>query len=357
MSKLWYRLIRLYVKLGLRSFFKRTQVFGLENLPKYQPILFVGNHRNGLIDPIMIATTNPKIHLFLTRASAFKNKIANVLLRSINMIPIYRIRDGIDRIEKNKAIFEACYREFEKKGTVLIFPEGNHGLPRRVRQLNKGFARIAFGYFNKYPNTNLYIVPVGLNYTNMQEKGSAVAVYYGKAISVREYYNAKEEKKSIDRIKKKVSDSLKELTTQIDDIDNHDKIERVLAYHGINFLNPIKANKKITEIEDWDIPTSIPKHKNSFYQNFTALLFKINSILPILLWRSLKNKAKDIVLIPTFLFGLSLSLLPLYYLLTSVIISYFTNFYWGFVYFISSVLLVLLYKNSIYTDSLTTKPS
>jgi len=356
LSKLWYKIIRLYVKLGLRSYFQKTQVFGLENIPKNQPILFVGNHRNGLIDPIMVATTNPNIHLFLTRASAFKNKIADILLRSINMIPIYRIRDGLDRIEKNQAIFEACHREFEKKGTVLIFPEGNHGLPRRVRQLTKGFARIAFGYFDSFPNANLFIVPVGLNYSNMQEKGSAVAVYYGKPISVRNYYNPNDEKKAIDSIKEKVSNSLKELTTQIDDLENHTKIERVLSYAGIDFLNPIEANKKINEIEDWNKPVSFPIHKDSLYQKITHVLFFLNSLFPILLWRKLKKKPTDIVLIPTFLFGLSLSLLPIYYLLISGIISYFTNPYWGFVYFISSVLLVLLYKNSIYTNSLTTNP-
>lgn len=341
------------MKLGLSSFFQRTLVFGLENIPKDQPILFVGNHRNGLIDPIMVATTNPKIHLFLTRASAFKNKIANVLLRSINMIPIYRIRDGIASIEKNQAIFDACYREFKKKGTVLIFPEGNHGLPRRVRQLTKGFARIAFGYFDKYPNANLYIVPVGLNYSNMQEKGSAVAVYYGKAISVEEYYNPKEEKNAIDRLKTKVSNSLKELTTHIDDLNKHDKIERVLASQGIDFLNPKQANKKIRETTNWNTPVSLPIHTTSLYQKILHSIFTLNSLLPVLLWRSLKDKPTDIVLIPTFLFGLSLGLLPLYYLIICGLVSYFTTWYWGILYFIASILLVLLYKNSIYTNNLT----
>lgn len=349
--------MRLYVKIGLRSYFQKTIVVGLENIPKDQPVLFVGNHRNGLIDPIIIATTNPSIHLFLTRASAFKNKIANALLRSINMIPIYRIRDGIDRIEKNHAIFEACYREFEKKGTVLIFPEGNHGLPRRVRRLTKGFARISFGYLNKHPDAQLFIVPVGLNYNNMQQKASKVAVYYGKPIAVTDYYNPNDEKKAIDAIKEKVSNSLKELTTHIDDIENHAHKERVLVANGIDFLNPIKANKKIKEIDNWTVSTSFPKHQNSFYQNFIAFIFKLNTLLPIWLWHKIKDKPKDIVLKPTFLFGLSLGLIPLYYLIIAGLISSFTSIYWGFVYFIGSIVLVLLYKNSRYTDNFTTNPS
>lgn len=341
------------MKVGLRSYFQKTQVFGLDNIPKGQAILFVGNHRNGLLDPILVATTNPNIHLFLTRASAFKNKIANYLLRSINMLPIFRIRDGIKTITKNHAIFEACYSEFNKKGTVLVFPEGNHGFPRHVRQLTKGFTRIAFGYLDRYPNATLFIVPVGLNYNNMQEKGSSVAIYYGKPICVQEYYKPKDEKKAIDLLKEKVSSSLKELTTHINDLENHPKIERVLASKGIDFLNPIKANKMIAEIEDWRIPTSFPKPKDSFYQKFLRFLFVINTFLPIKLWQNLKDKPTDKVLIPTFRFGLSLALLPLYYLLQSLIIGYFTNIYWGFLYFMGSILLVILYKNSIYTDNFT----
>lgn len=357
MSTLWYKTIRFYVKLGLRSYFKNTKVYGIENIPKNQPVLFVSNHRNGLLDPIMIATTSSRIHLFLTRASAFKNPIANFLLRSINMVPIYRIRDGIDSIQRNQEIFEACFNEFEKNSSVLIFPEGNHGLPRRLRPLSKGFTRIAFGYIDKYPNKNLLIIPVGLNYSNMQKKASSISVYYGKPILVNDFYDPENENDAIDLLKEKVSDTLKELCTHIDDVENHAKMERVLIHKGIDFLDPAKANKMIAETSDWDIPIAIPKPKKTFYQTIIQILFRTNTVIPILIWNSLKHKPNDIVLIPTFRYGLSIGLIPLFYFLQSLIVSYFSNPYWGFVYFISSVLLLMLYKNSVQTDNFTTKPS
>jgi hypothetical protein len=191
----------------------------------------------------------------------------------------------------------------------------------------------------------------------MQEKGSSVAVYYGKPIAVRDYYYPNEPKKSIDTIKNKVSSVLKELTTHIENLEQHNLIEKVLVKKGIDFLDPLEANRMIAETENWDIPISLHKQESSFYQKFIRLLFRGNTFLPILLWNTLKDKPKDIVLVPTFRFGLSLALLPVYYLLISGIVGYITNPFWGFVYFISSILLVLLYKNSIHTDNFTTNPS
>ena len=100
------------------------------------------------------------------------------------MLPVYRIRDGKDSIAKNQEIFEACYEIFAKGESVLIFPEGNHGLPRRVRPLSKGFTRIAYGFLDKYPDRALYIVPIGLNYTNILRPFRDVSLYYGKAFSI-----------------------------------------------------------------------------------------------------------------------------------------------------------------------------
>jgi len=357
LRNLWYKIVRLYVKLGLLSYFKKINVYGLENIPKDQPILFVSNHRNGLIDPILIGVTSQRIHVYLTRASAFKNSISNFLLRSINMLPVYRVRDGLDSIQKNHKIFDQCYDYFHQKGTVQIFPEGNHGLPRRLRYLSKGFTRIAFGYIDKYKADDLLIIPVGMNYQKMQVKGSKVAIYYGAPIHVIDFYNPKNEKEAIDSLKEKVSDEIKKISTHIEDLENHEKIEKVLISKGIDFLDPVKANEVLLKTTDWEEPITIAKQRTSIYQILLKIVFTINTLLPILYWNSVKNKIKDPVLIPTFRFGLALGVFPIYYFLQSLFVGLLSNIYWGIAYFIASVLLVLLYKNSIHTDSLTTIPS
>jgi 1-acyl-sn-glycerol-3-phosphate acyltransferase len=354
---LWYKIVRLYVKLGLLFYFKKIHVYGVDNIPKDQPILFVSNHRNGLIDPILIGVTSQRIHIYLTRASAFKNSIANSLLRSINMLPVYRVRDGLDSINKNHKIFNNCFDYFHKKGTVQIFPEGNHGLPRRLRRLSKGFTRIAFGYIDKYKADDLLIIPVGMNYQKMQEKGSMVSIYYGKPIQVIDFYNPSNEKQAIDSLKEKVSTEIKKISTHIEDLENHEKIEKVLISKGIDFLDPFKANETIKKTTNWNEPVSLAKQKTSVYQTLLKIAFTINTLLPILYWNSVKNKIKDPVLIPTFRFGLGLGIFPLYYFLQSLLVGLLSGFYWGITYLIVSVLLVFLYKNSIQTDSFTTIPS
>lgn len=357
MNNLWYKIVRYYVKLGLLSYFKKILVYGNENIPKGQPILFVSNHRNGLIDPILIATTSKRVHHFLTRASAFKNVIANFLLRSINMLPIYRIRDGVDTIQRNQEIFDKCFDAFDKKETVIIFPEGNHGLPRKLRPLRKGFARIAFGYFDKYDKKDLIIIPIGLNYDSFNEKGSSVSIYYGKPISAYEFYNPKEENQAIELLISKVSNSLKELSTHIDDLKNYDTIERALISKGIDFLDPFEANDLMASGLEWNETESQHESKTGTFTKLIKLLFSINTIIPMIIWYLIKPKIKDYSLVPTLRIGLSVFLIPVFYLTQAYVVTLFHDSIWGFIYLVSSVLLLIIYKNSIQMESLTTNPS
>lgn len=357
MKYVWYKIVRFYVKLGLVSYFKQIKVYGRENIPKNQPILFVSNHRNGLIDPILIAISSGRVHNFLTRASAFKNPIANFLLRSIKMWPIYRIRDGLDSIQRNQAIFEDCYAAFDKKETVMIFPEGNHGLYRRLRPLTKGFTRIAFGYIDTYKKKDLLILPIGINYSDMQEKGSAVSIYYGKPIRAHDYYDPKDENEAIEHLKNDVSILLKELSTHIEKEEDHKIVERVLIQKGIDFLDPFRANKIIETNTNWHVDTTAPLSKKNIYLKFLKFLFSINTIFPILAWRNLRKKSNDFILIPTFRYGLSIGLIPLIYIFQALLVALFSNTLWGLVYFLGSILLLHLYKNSIQTDNVTTEPS
>ena len=71
-----YRIVKLYVKTGLFLFYKKITITGEKNIPKNKAILFVANHQNAMMDPLIVATATNKTMYFLARASAFKNKIA-----------------------------------------------------------------------------------------------------------------------------------------------------------------------------------------------------------------------------------------------------------------------------------------
>ena len=98
---LWYYTFRIYVKIVLFFLLKKRTVFGIENIPKEGAVLFIGNHQNALIDALIIPTiTKRKIH-FLARAGVFKKNIIKKFLSTLNMLPAYRLRDGVENMNKN----------------------------------------------------------------------------------------------------------------------------------------------------------------------------------------------------------------------------------------------------------------
>ena len=103
------------------------------------------------------------------------------------MIPIYRKRDGNFRdLKSNYASFAACYAALKENRTIMIFPEGSAVHEKRLRPIQKGISRMAYGAFQEYPDLeDLYIVPVGVSYTYSERPRSEMMVSCGEPISVR----------------------------------------------------------------------------------------------------------------------------------------------------------------------------
>ena len=132
-------IIRAYLRLGLFFYFKTIRVFNAEHIPKDKPVLFLANHQNALLDPLLIATNSERFSYYLTRAGVFKKQWVSKLLNQLRMLPVYRIRDGWSNLTHNNPIFEACSNLLHNKEAIVIFPEGSHNLNRTVRPLSKGF--------------------------------------------------------------------------------------------------------------------------------------------------------------------------------------------------------------------------
>ncbi len=345
----WYRIIRVYTKVGLFFYYRSIKAHGRENIPENKPVLFIANHRNGLIDPILIATTAKNTQHFLTRASAFKHPVANALLRSINMMPIYRIKDGIDSLTNNQEVFKDCYNVFDHKESVVMFPEASHDLPRRLRPLRKGFARISFEYTALHPDNDLCILPVGINYENALKPWTKVAVYYGKPIKVSDYYNSKDINTAYKSLLKKATEELKTLSIHIEDKERITAVENQLRAEGYDFTNPIKVNERIKTIQSNPETTSPPVSvRNNLLIRLLYLTFRVNAVLPLLIWRSINKRVKDPIIHNTFRFGLGLGLFTFFYLLQTALIVVFAGFKIGIAYLVLTLLVnALVVKNYI----------
>ena len=164
MRQMGYYFFKGWVSLGLFCYYKRIRVHGLESVPRDKPVLFLSNHQNALMDILLIATRCNRKPWYLTRADVFKSRLFSPLFRFLQMLPVYRIRDGRESLSKNSAIFERCAHLLLANQAILLFPEANHSLLRRVRPLSKGFTRILDNALRKNSRLDIQLVPIGQNY-------------------------------------------------------------------------------------------------------------------------------------------------------------------------------------------------
>ena len=323
LKKLGYNLARLWVRISLYSYFGKIRVSGLENVPANKPVLFLPNHQNALLDVLLIGIDCNRSPWFLTRSDVFKNNTLTAIFDFLQMIPIYRIRDGRDSLKNNQAVFNRCSDLLSKGEAVLMFPEANHNLRRRVRPLSKGFTRILFKTLQQQSDIDVQIVPVGLNYREAVAFPDQVAVYFGPPISAKKLYNIDDERGSIEKMKKTVSDQLKLLTTHIEDVSSYDETVLNLENSGIEFLNPNETNVKLKNLGAVDIKTATTR-KFGLFSQLAKGLFTIINLPLVLVWRSfVKPKVPEPEFMGTFRFAFALFGYPTYYLFLFIVLSIF----------------------------------
>lgn len=322
MRNIVYHLIKFWIKTSLHLYYRKINVNGLENVPKDKPVLFLPNHQNALLDPLLIAVDCNRKPYFLTRSDVFKSSMLNRLFNLVRMIPIYRIRDGRDSLKNNKAVFQRCSQLLNNDQSLLMFPEANHNLQRRVRPLSKGFTRILFKTLEKNPTLDIRLVPVGLNYLSGQDFPDQVSIYYGKDIAVQDLLFDEDKRTSVERIKGAVSEALQKLTTHIPEKD-YDEHIKILDSAGADYLDPVHINSFPIEPKNYGNKENTIKAKKMPGKLLAPLFVLLN--LPIILgWKLwLKPKVWEPEFTATLRFSLALLAFPIYYLLL-----FFGLFFW-----------------------------
>lgn len=346
MKAIWYFLWKCFLKTSLFFYSKKIKVNGLKNIPKKGAVLFMANHPNGLIDPLFITTNNPRTNHFLVRAAVFKKPLIKKFLGTLNLMPIYRIRDGVKELGKNKAIFNDCFEIFKREETLLIFPEGSHDARRTIRPLSKGFTRIVFGALEKYPDLKINIIPVGITYQNTTSYPSKVAINYGKPILANSFLEKNELTTATVKIKNAVSAQLKELTVHIvNDEDYAHKIEQ-LNKGQVDFTEVDKVSKLLENEE-------LPKAKKPIKNRFQLLYFMLilNNLIPFLIWKQVSKKVDELEFIDTFRFAINAFCVPIFLGIQTGLVSYFYGSKIAFCYAILSLLLILAYTKLAPTNT------
>lgn len=244
-----YSILHLLVRITLPLYYKRIHVNGLENVPTDKPILLAVNHQNAFLDGVLVAYKLKRQIYFLTRSDVFKGKWAGKILRSMNLVPIYRSQDGTG-VENNKEVFKWCYKALQKNKPVLIFPEGTCEPHKHMFSLKKGMARIALGAVETFPNMDLQVVPVALNYSNHMDFRSTVWVDFAPPVSVKNIVQScSSSGECVKLLTNKVEEELRKIVLHIEK-ENYDMHNEIVT-HNIEIYQPNCAAElqKISKLE------------------------------------------------------------------------------------------------------------
>ncbi|WP_165200608.1 lysophospholipid acyltransferase family protein [Muriicola soli] len=315
-----YTLTQKIACFALFCYFREIRLHGIEKVPANKAVMFLANHQNALLDPLVIAAFTPFRSYFLTRADIFVNPFVKRIFKFLRMLPVYRIRDGRDTLAKNAVIFDECTQLLQAGKTIFIFPEANHNIMRRVRPLSKGFTRIIFTALEKDPNLDVLLVPVGINYEKADGFPDRVAFYFDQPLSSRDNYRPSEIAASVSGLKELVSNGLKRNTTHIEDLSKYEEIHNFLDSRGVDFQNPVNTNLLIKQYRVAPLKQSRPK-RSTVQRILAAIFLTINAPI-IFFWRwVLKPKIQEVEFISTFRFCYVSVVQPLFYLASWLFLS------------------------------------
>ena len=169
----FYRFCKRIFNLIFKRYYN-VQIIGKEHIPKDEPIIIVGNHKN-LFDPCLVfISTDREIH-FLAKKECFDNKKIGWMFKKIGCLPV-------DRTKVNHKTLKLTLAILKNNGAIGIFPEGTRnktiGTTDEVPLLP-----FKYGAVSLAKKTNALIVPFGISGEYTGRKGK-LTTRIGKPFSV-----------------------------------------------------------------------------------------------------------------------------------------------------------------------------
>lgn len=371
-------LVKIPIKSALRLNFRKMLFMGRkENVSKKKPIIFASNHRNALLDALLLvyAGYHFKQVVFLARADIFKKKFVAWMLKGMRIIPVFRIRDGKDNLEKNKDIFNSAARILKKNNPIALFPEARHNPKQSLLPIQKAVPRIVLPTEASLNfELNSQIVPVSIYYRDVFEFLTDVYITFGTPIEVSQYKEVYEENPNLatNQLRQDLETSLKSLVVNIWNDEFYEEYKDAIDWNGdrlalekyshrkddylqasleiVRSLDNLYENKREefdNKIKDFREAKAIlkehqlntkdkvwkPASKGNIYSRFAGLILTapimlfgyLNAIFPLLINKKLLGLFKDNQFIPSVRYVSGLIFIPIFDLIQSLIIGSATN--------------------------------
>lgn len=209
-----FKLLKIPSKIALHFFCRHIIIQNKNVLNHNGPLLIACNHPNSFLDAIILAALFKRPIYSLARGDAFKNKRIAKILIALNILPVFRLTEGVENLNTNYDTFAKCREIFKKNGIVLIFSEGLCVNEWKLRALKKGTARLAFSTWNE--GVDLTVIPAGINYQSFRSFGKNIQLNFGTPILKQSFNLSETEGVNIKLFNEHLKTELKSLVVEIE---------------------------------------------------------------------------------------------------------------------------------------------
>ena len=243
----FYNFLHILVNFAVKSSYRYIKFIGKERIPKDAAVIFAPNHTGTLMDALVLLAMDNKPKVFIARADIFRNPTAAKMLAFCKMIPIMRMRDGIEEVKKNNKTIETAAGVLRDEVPLCIFPEGTHQAKYSMLPLSKGIFRIALQAKELLGEKPLYIIPVGIRYGNFFRFRSSARVQFGNPINVGEFiaeHSGTTVPEQINMMRELLDERMKENLHYIPNDEDYNAKNEICA---ASYATEYKKKKKETE--------------------------------------------------------------------------------------------------------------
>jgi 1-acyl-sn-glycerol-3-phosphate acyltransferase len=241
MRRLAARLLRWLAETLVRLYYPRRIVEGAVHVPAAGPALYVANHPNGLLDPLVLRVSIGRAARFLAKSTLWGNPFGRLAMDAFACLPVYRQRDETtdergQSVARNEETFARCRAELRAGAELALYPEGASHSDPQLRPLKTGAARIALSaaaaVVESGQGTIAAVVPVGSHYEDKAVFRSGVHLVVGAPIDLGAHVArfATDQKAAIEQLTDEIRARLDDLVLQAETRDLLAGIARVASW-------------------------------------------------------------------------------------------------------------------------------
>ncbi|MEO7174357.1 MAG: 1-acyl-sn-glycerol-3-phosphate acyltransferase [Saprospiraceae bacterium] len=233
---MFYAVLQRLVRIIYRIYFRRIYFHNAEVVPSDKPVLLACNHPSAAVEPALIGLYMPHQIYYITRGDIADKPKLLWFFEATNQIPIYRFRDGFSNLKKNMDSFAFVFKKLAANKTIIIFAEGLCIQEKKLRPLQKGLGKMAFGAFEDNQVRDTLVIPVCVNFSAVNTFRSDVQASFGTPIPIEKYLETYQEQpnRALRLLTDETQHAMKELIVHIERNSDEPYVDQLteIAFHN-----------------------------------------------------------------------------------------------------------------------------